>query len=87
MKFSYDLSDGETIGLKYPEAGLFSNEIKKTSSKQLMEEIFEFRQVKYISWNREDWVCTDCWAELIADTLPVWWATRRLQKMDGKDEV
>lgn len=95
MKFSdilMDLSDEvssiwRTIGLKYPEGGLFSNEIRKTPSKQLMEEIFECRQAEYISWNREDWACRYCWADLIADTLPVWWAARRPQKMDGKDEV
>ena len=89
MKFSDILMDLSLIvqrmGLQYPESGLFSNEIKKKSSKQLMEEIFELRPVEYILWNREDWACSYCWTELIADTFPIWWAKRRPEKMGGKD--
>jgi len=77
-----------TMELQYPlETELLFNEIKKIFSKQLMEEIFELRQAEYTSWNREDWACIECWKSLLADTFPIWWAKRRPQQMDGKDEV
>jgi len=95
MKFSdilLDLNDEvsciwSTMELQYPETKLFFNEVKKISSKQLMEEIFELRQAEYTSWNREDWACMGCWRSLLKDTFPIWWAKRRPQQMDGKDEA
>ena len=74
-----------SAGIQYPEGNFFSNEIKKRSSRQLMEEIFELRQGEYTSWEREDWMCMDCWERLIYDTIPTWWAGRRLQQMCGSD--
>jgi len=74
-----------SVGIKYPEANFFANEIKKRSSRQLMEEIFELRQGEYTSWKREDWICMSCWERLIYDTISTWWAGRRPQKMCGSD--
>ena len=68
----------------FPQRFLILNAIKTTPSRQLMEEIFEPRQGKYITWNREDWACDQCWQSLIFDTIPIWWA-KRSQRMCGSD--
>ncbi|KAF8813460.1 hypothetical protein BYT27DRAFT_7180999 [Phlegmacium glaucopus] len=89
MKFTYILPDLHGLmsgmSIQYPQTSLLSNAIRTIPSRKLMEEIFERRQGKYITWNREDWVCSSCWQSLIYDTIPVWWAERCSQQMCGSD--
>ena len=76
----------QSVGIKYPETKFFFNEIEKVSTRQLMEEVFELRQVEYASWKPEDWVCLGCWTSLIYRTIPTWWAERRPQQIWDSEE-
>ena len=94
MKFTDILNDlieelsqiRRKMGIRYPETKYFNAEIRRTPSRQLMEEIFELRRGEYILWKREDWVCRGCWIDLIADTMSTWWAERRPEKMSESYE-
>lgn len=94
MKFTNVLGDlydevsyiWTAMGKKFSTANNFLAEIRQTPSRRLMEEIFELRRGEYISWKRKDLVCRDCWLNLIADTIPTWWAERHPAKMSESYE-
>lgn len=94
MKFTDIMSDLQDeisriwleMGIKYPETKYFNAEIRRTPSRQLMEEIFELRRGEYVLWKREDWVCEACWINLIGDTISSWWAKRRPEKIESYEE-
>ncbi|KAH7913801.1 hypothetical protein BJ138DRAFT_1124096 [Hygrophoropsis aurantiaca] len=38
----------------------------------ILEEIFELKTEAYKSWEKDDWMCTDCLTTLVTDHLHVW---------------